>query len=323
MRRIQHFDPHTWAIVLAGGAGTRLRELTTDARGTAVPKQYCSLRGGRSLLADALERAARVATEARTLVVVTEEHAAWWKPELAKLSRENVLVQPFGRGTAAGILLPALTLYQRDRHARVAVMPSDHFVREEWVLERALRGAFDAVARDPRSVLLLGITPDAAEPDYGWIVPELDARPVKRVARFVEKPAPELAESLRRQGGVWNSFLFAARVDALLGLFATRTPALLDSFRATLTAGAARADLETLYAGLSELDFSRAVLQGSEPALRLQTVPECGWTDLGTPARVRECLDWCARTNGNASASAVAPAVLDLARALQARARTA
>src|SRR5574341_1084165 len=92
-----------WAIVLAAGDGTRLRELTGD-----VPKQFCRLAGERSLLALALARAGRVAARERTLVVVAERHRRWWAGELAGHPAENVLVQPENRGTAAGILLPLL-----------------------------------------------------------------------------------------------------------------------------------------------------------------------------------------------------------------------
>jgi len=49
---------HTWALVLAAGEGARLRTLTTDASGTAIPKQFCSLHGGTSLLLDTLSLAA-------------------------------------------------------------------------------------------------------------------------------------------------------------------------------------------------------------------------------------------------------------------------
>src|SRR5688572_24218362 len=103
----------TWAIVLAAGEGSRLRELTTRS-GVATPKQFCSLRGGRSLLGDALARAARIAPRKRILVIVAEEHRAFYEPELRGYAPENIVVQPRNRGTAAGILLPVLTVLERD-----------------------------------------------------------------------------------------------------------------------------------------------------------------------------------------------------------------
>jgi mannose-1-phosphate guanylyltransferase len=45
--------PNTWALVLAAGEGSRLRSLTTPPSGATVPKQFCSLYAGPSLLAEA------------------------------------------------------------------------------------------------------------------------------------------------------------------------------------------------------------------------------------------------------------------------------
>lgn len=288
---------HTWAIVLAGGAGTRLRSLTTDASGISIPKQYWSLRGGRSLLGDAIARATRVAPLERTVIVVAREHEAWWSAALAELPGlppENVVVQPRGRGTAPGILLPLLSILERDRDARVAVLPSDHFVRDEWTFERALRRSLRAIDKHARDVALLGIAPDAAESDYGWIVPAPGAQELSRVERFVEKPPREVALELQGAGGLWNSFVFSARASALEELYLRRLPQLLAAFAGRSLVGATHEELDPIYAGLGESDFSRQVLQGAEASLNVLRVPECGWTDLGTPERVAECLATCA-----------------------------
>lgn len=281
-------DHGRWAIVLAAGDGTRLRALTRDRCGAAVPKQFCSLSGGRTLLGDALVRARRVVPAEHVVVVVAAQHRQWWERELDDLPRENVLVQPENRGTACGILLPLLSIQEREPGARVALLPSDHFVRGERVLASALRRALDETVDD--EVALLGITPDRAETEYGWIVPAT-RDPVARVATFVEKPGRADAESCQRRGGVWNSFLFAADGAFLLELFARRVPELLAAFAEAFRSEPRGRALAELYAKLRPVDFSRAVLQGSEPSLRLRIVAPCGWTDLGTPERVAKCIE--------------------------------
>jgi mannose-1-phosphate guanylyltransferase len=163
-----------WAIVLAAGNGTRLSELTTRD-GIATPKQFCSLRGGRSLLGDALARAGRCAPRKQIVVVVAEEHRRFWESELADMPPENVVVQPRNCGTAAGILLPVLSVLERDPEARLAILPSDHFVAREYVMAESLRLALASLEEHPSGVTLLGITPDAPETGYGWIVPESGA----------------------------------------------------------------------------------------------------------------------------------------------------
>lgn len=75
-----HWDAgHNWALVLAGGEGTRLQSLTRMASGIAVPKQFCSLGHSRSLLHDAVTRASLVTSPERTTVVVSEHHRRWWQ----------------------------------------------------------------------------------------------------------------------------------------------------------------------------------------------------------------------------------------------------
>jgi mannose-1-phosphate guanylyltransferase len=84
---------NTWAIVLAAGEGSRLHSLTTTEAGIAIPKQDCSLRGGRSLLREALRRAETIASPANRCIVVAPHHKHWWDVELADEPESNVIVR--------------------------------------------------------------------------------------------------------------------------------------------------------------------------------------------------------------------------------------
>src|SRR5579863_1275770 len=110
-----------WAIVLAGGDGNRLRDLTTTPSGIAVPKQSCSLRGCACLLQLALTRAAGVEPVHRICVVVALQHQRWWVAPLDYLPKRNVVGQPADLGT--GILLPLLDILTRDPNANVVLLP--------------------------------------------------------------------------------------------------------------------------------------------------------------------------------------------------------
>ncbi len=309
-----------WAIVLAAGEGTRLRSLATDGQGQVTPKQYCSLRGGATLLEWSLQRAERVVPSERTLAVVAAEHGRWWRPQLSELPEDNVVVQPLNRGTAAGVLLPLLEVLDRDPEARVIVLPSDHFVAREAILQSALQHALADLARRGRGVTLLGVEPDGPVPDYGWILPggRLPGGTL-RVAAFVEKPDPAAASELMRRGGVWNSFVFAADAPALLGLYERRLPALLSTLRRARAAGR-RDDLAAAYAALAPSDFSRDLLQGVVDSLTVLPVADCGWTDLGTPERVARCIERLPARHETPAAMAGLRAGLDLswtARSMQ------
>ncbi len=285
-----------WALILAAGQGKRLAGLTM-ADGEHVPKQFCALMGQRSLLATTLARAERLVPRDRILVVVAEQHERWWRPELAGLPVANVLVQPADRGTAPGLLLPLLAILERDGQAQVLVLPSDHHLEREEVFLRTASQALAEARRSPDGVFLLGVTPDAADPELGWIVPGGVARrrpgrsAVWSVDGFVEKPGPDTAGRLFAAGASWNSFVLAATALALLRLYQRRAPELLTHLgRAFGARNAARPErLTRAYAELARVDFSRDLLQGSESSLRLLRVPACGWSDLGTPERLFAC----------------------------------
>ncbi|MGH8240599.1 MAG: sugar phosphate nucleotidyltransferase, partial [Steroidobacteraceae bacterium] len=296
----------TWAIVLAAGDGTRLATLTTDANGRSVPKQFCSLTGGRSLLEDAMQRARRIVPRDRLCAIVAAGHRRYWQPTLWALPASNVIVQPRNCGTANGILLAVLSILERDPLARIVFLPADHFVRDENALGGSLREATTLLTRSPDGLALVGIEPEEADPELGYIVPgAARADGTRCVSRFVEKPDATTARQLLAGGALWNSFIFAASGPALLGMLREREPHIVDAMTTAIARDARRRDavspevarlrsrataLEDLYDQLPTIDFSRAVVQGSEARLRVVTAPACGWTDLGTPQRVAETL---------------------------------
>ena len=285
-----------WAIILAAGDGRRLRRLTTTRSGLAIPKQFCSLERGPSLLQEAIERASRIADRERICTIVAAQHERWWREQLRELPRDNIIVQPDNRGTANGVLLPLLTILERDPQARVVLLPSDHHVRDEWRLARSLSFAAAPSESPYPQIVLLGLEPRCADTQLGYIVPRLEEGRIDHgVERFVEKPDAVCAAALVEQGALWNTFIIAADASALLALFERRCPDIVAYMRGALRdaadVGPRHEALAALYRLLPELDFSRSVLQGQEACLRVLSVPECGWSDLGTPDRVAEALD--------------------------------
>ncbi len=280
---------HDWAIVLAAGEGTRLRELTTDERGRTWPKQFCSLTGGRSLLQETLSRAERITSTERIVVVVAAHHEHWWRAQLVGLPPANLIAQPRNLGTSPGLLLPLMHVLAQDPAARITVLPSDHHVEDEAVLARSLRRALNGLRLHPSALILLGMTPEAPETEYGWIVPATvtfdDPVPVRS---FVEKPSRDIAERLFSSGALWSSFLIATRGDELLTRFERCSPHWVEALHGV---GAhSSAALDRIYARMDAYDFSRQILQSDGIGLQVLRVPACGWTDLGTPRRVVECL---------------------------------
>jgi mannose-1-phosphate guanylyltransferase len=291
---------HMWAIVLAAGEGSRLRALTTQKTGQSVPKQFCTLRGGPTLLDEAMQRAAKITARDRICPIVAEQHRNWWQPLVARLPPGNLIVQPANRGTAIGILYAVLYVLARDPKAHVVLIPADHFVADEAKLQEAMEAAIQCACAEPAYPVLLGLEPEEPDTELGYILPGPgDSGGSRQVQEFVEKPTRKAAQRLVQQGGLWNAFIVATSGRGLIDAFFARRfasiIAQMDRFLGRVTAEehitqVAWSDLVSIYQRFPVIDFSRNILTGREASLRVVTAAACGWTDLGTPRRVAEAL---------------------------------
>jgi mannose-1-phosphate guanylyltransferase len=284
------------AIILAGGDGRRLSELTRRMTGDATPKQFCPVIGSTSLVGQTCLRVSIAIDEDRILAVVTRAHERHYRDLLKGILPENLVIQPENRGTAPAILYALLRLYKAASDACVAVFPSDHFVSDDREFMRHVDLAFDAVGSRPKMTALLGITPHAAEPGYGWIEPgELVVKraPLFRVRRFWEKPRTDVAGELLRAGCMWNSFVMVARASTVISLIMVALPELFTSFSKIYDLlGTARepAAIERLYERTPAASFSDEVLERYPTYLRVLPVHDIEWSDLGEPQRVMAVL---------------------------------
>ena len=283
----------TWAVVLAGGDGSRLRALTTTREGLIVPKQYCSLGRSPCLMQDALLRAESVALPSHICAVVAAEHRRWWETAAGGLKSANLFVQPQNKGTAHGILLSLLMLQRINPNAQVTLLPSDHYFRDETTLSRLLRVALNLASAEAGAIYLLGAEPDAPDPELGYILPAERVRDkAANITGFAEKPAADFARELISQGALWNLFILVGSVRSLLELYAEHHSRSVLQMRDALAEQAAgdRQSLAALYDRLPSVDFSHDILEVQATRLRVLRVPYCGWTDLGTPQRVDSIL---------------------------------
>jgi mannose-1-phosphate guanylyltransferase len=295
----------TWAVVLAGGEGSRLKKLTTNSQGLVIPKQYCSLERSPCLLQDAIGRAGSIALSSHICAVVASQHRRWWTSAVAELNEANVFSQPQNKGTGVGILLALLMLERRNPSATLVLLPADHYFRDEEAISRRLRVAANLACANKDAMYLLGAEPLSPDPELGYILPtERVLDKPTGITGFKEKPTFEHAQELMALGALWNLFILVGSVRALLQLFDEEHAELVREMRGALDDGATgqRDVLDGLYEGMNPVDFSRDFLEVQANRLQVLRVPHCGWTNLGTPQRVAATL----RSMGSNIDSAVA-----------------
>ncbi|HEX7400055.1 MAG TPA: sugar phosphate nucleotidyltransferase [Candidatus Limnocylindrales bacterium] len=314
-----------YAVILAGGGGTRLWPLSRPDR----PKPFLPLLGERTLLRATFERLVPELLAAADVVVVTDRrYAALVLEELPELDRAQVLGEPTGRNTAAAIAYAAAAL-ERPPDDVMLVLPADHLVRDEGTFRALLRDAAGLAAEAAPgtglpSLVTLGIAPTGPETGYGYIVtagpragapgadapggraPGATAQPADlptgrsatsgafEVARFVEKPSADAAAALLAGPATvaWNAGIFAWRRDSILAALAAHAPDILAAVEAGVRAIAgAPAALDAAYATLRATSIDYAVM---EPASQVGNVAmvgaDVGWSDLGSWAALRDAL---------------------------------
>lgn len=274
-----------WAVILAGGNGSRLRSLTS------LPKQFCKLIGGDTLLGHTRSRIARVIPAERTAYVVMQSHEPHYTQHLADVAADRVLAQPSDRGTTAAVVLALARIASADPEAVIGFFPADHYFADEGAFARSLERAYQLASVHSETVLLLGAQPEWPEVEYGWIEPEslTQGSPgLFGVNRFWEKPSAETARMLHDRGCLWNTFVMIGRAQAFLDVLRASVPAVLRAFEPLLHSRGRISDdaMARTYDAIEPGDFSKQVLSALPKRLAVLRLDNVGWSDLGTPERL-------------------------------------
>jgi mannose-1-phosphate guanylyltransferase len=221
---------HTYAVIMAGGGGTRLWPISRRKH----PKHVLPLLGKQTLFQSTLERLNGLLPPQQIYVVTTADQESELKCQAPELPAEHFLIEPLPRGTASVVGLAAAVLVKQDPEAVMMVLPSDHYICNRDLFQHVMRIAV-RVARN-NYLVTLGITPTYPATGYGYIqsaaaLPEKFDYPVYRVLRFTEKPDEATARRMIAAGGhSWNSGMFVWRAGRILEEFARQKPDLKAAF---------------------------------------------------------------------------------------------
>jgi mannose-1-phosphate guanylyltransferase len=270
------------ALLLAGGDGTRLQELTSEISGAPIPKQFCRLLQGASLLETAISRARLFVPRERIHVVINADHRSLARDQVNTLPESNVIVQPLNRDTGPGMIFALLHLERAFPDTTVAVFPTDHYVDKDWAFIAHVLRAVNAISHLPDKIAVLGVEPDSPETGYGYLLPanslKISGR-AYRVEAFREKPNAAAARAIIARGGLWNTFVMIFRLSRMLELLKELVPYEFDKM-SRLRSSPEMAN--ELYRTLSPWNLSTRVLARIPQHLIVFKVGNVHWSDWGT-----------------------------------------
>ena len=265
-----------WAVIPAGGAGTRLWPLSR----ASSPKFLHDLTGaGRSLLQATMERLEPLVGD-HVIVVTGQAHEAAVREQLPGLPASQLLAEPSPRDSMAAIGLAAALLEREDPDALLGSFAADHVIGEAEAFRDCVRAAVEVADRG--YLVTIGIEPTHAATGFGYIRMGdlIEGGPARAVEQFVEKPdATRAAEYLHSGQFRWNAGMFVVRARVLLDLLASWHPELAAGLRAI---AADPSSLAEVWPGLEKIAIDHAVAEPAADAGRVAVVPgSFSWDDIG------------------------------------------
>jgi mannose-1-phosphate guanylyltransferase len=285
-----------YAVIMAGGAGTRLWPAARRKR----PKQLQRFIFEKPLIAETVNRLSRQYALEHILVITAAKYADPIRDVLPELPPENVMSEPVGRNTAAAIALPAMQIAREDPDSVFAVFPADHVVLNPSALFDALDYGNELALQ--HRVVDIGVPPSHPETGYGYIelrdeIGRRDKLKAYAVKRFVEKPDLETAERYLRAGNyVWNSGMFIWRAGEYLRALEEYLP---DTYRRLKPAfdNGNWHELAEAYARIPDVSVDYGIMEKISDVVAVPV--DFGWRDIGDWAALYDMM----RHDGNGNAS--------------------
>lgn len=290
-----------YAVVLAGGGGTRLWPVSRKR----IPKQVIPILpigNGDTLIAQTWKRLTKSFSPSRILVVTAAAHEYLVREELPDLPKENWIFEPEKRDTGVALAVAAAKIGRRDPKAIIVNINSDAHIKDTREYVRILRLAYTVLKKRSTSLVLVGVKPTYPETGYGYIKMGSQAMRIAHgkgrwdevfaVERFVEKPDYETAKQyLIRWEYLWNPTLLVARVASFRALIKKYQPRLekaLQELAPSLGTSRERPALADSYARLAPVNLDRGILERAKDMLVIPA--NFGWSDVGNWRTIKDIL---------------------------------
>ncbi|MGB9976008.1 mannose-1-phosphate guanylyltransferase [Thermovenabulum sp.] len=276
-----------YGVIMAGGGGTRFWPLSRKSK----PKQFLNITGEDTMINDTIKRIMDLVPPEQIIIVTNKAQELTLKKVLMKeIPEENILVEPFGRNTAACIAYASMIIEKRDKDSCIGVFPSDHYIKNVYEFQKVLDAAF-CIAENTDKLITMGINPTFPSTGYGYIKFDKES-PIKineiktayEVKEFVEKPDVQKAKQYIESGDyLWNSGMFVWKTRVILNNFERFLPRIyykLKSIIDVLYSNKGYEELEKVYKELPDISIDYGIM---ERALDVAVIPcDFGWSDVGS-----------------------------------------
>lgn len=274
---------HTYALILAGGGGTRLWPKSRNK----TPKQFLKLVGSNTMMQFSANRISKLVPWDHIIVITNQMYQEEIGKQLPQIPKENIIAEPEKRDTALAMLTGAIYAANKDKDAVIINCASDHVVADDAEFIRVMKAA-SSVAANEDVLVTVGITPTRPATGFGYIkigdeVRRVDTKlPLFKVDSFTEKPNTATAQAFISTGRYfWNANMYVWSAKTLIEAFETYNPAILESALPLkgLNPKAFHAALPEIYKGAETISIDYAI---SEKASNLVLLPgDFGWNDVG------------------------------------------
>ncbi|MEG1942046.1 MAG: sugar phosphate nucleotidyltransferase [Cetobacterium sp.] len=279
------------ALIMAGGSGERFWPLSTPTK----PKQLLSLFSEKSMIRETVDRILPIIDVDRIFIATNILQAREIKKELPDIPKENIIIEPLFKDTAAAIGYTSLIIEERFKNLgekiEVIVLASDHLIKEDKKFrDIILKGAKEA--HENSTIVTLGIKPDKPETGYGYIEvgasENLVLDEIYKVRRFREKPNKETAEQYVASGKyLWNSGMFLFTTETIFKNFEVLMPEHTEVFneiRKEISKGLIGQELndsiKIMFEKFEKISIDFGIMEYSK---NIKVIPvSIGWNDIGS-----------------------------------------
>ncbi|MEW6696514.1 MAG: mannose-1-phosphate guanylyltransferase [Bacillota bacterium] len=279
-------------VVMAGGRGERFWPRSRSS----LPKQFLSIKDNNSLMQSTVEKLKKIALPQQIYIITDIEYRDIVYKQVPELPRENILLEPCGKDTAAAIGYAAISIYKQNPHSIMVVLPADHAIEGEHEYLRTITLASHIAALQD-VIVTIGIKPTRPETGYGYIeCGDCCHNGIAyQVSTFREKPDIDMAKKYVEAGNfLWNSGIFVWKVDFILREIEKFLPNHYEGLSELINCvgeseEALRLKLENIYQKLNKISIDYGVLEKSTSTV---VVPaNFTWDDVGSWLAMDRMLD--------------------------------